>query len=121
MSASAQTWLDMLAWTKALFETTKATVDVVAIFQKYRNDPETQREAQRVSAVFSTFSEEEVQSLSKRMANCQTQFAVEGNADQRLSCICSVLDTAKTANGGRLPLIDDWQKIHNQLCSKHHK
>ena len=39
--ASSKTWLDLLAWTKALFEATKATVDVVALYKKYSSDPET--------------------------------------------------------------------------------
>jgi hypothetical protein len=118
--ASSKTWLDLLAWTKALFEATKATVDVVALYKKYSSDPETLNEAQRVSIQFSTFSEEEVTALSTRMSKCQTQFAVEGDPDQRVRCICSVLNTAKKANGDILPNIDDWKNIHSQLkCAKH--
>ena len=44
--ASAQILLDVLAWTKALFEATKASVDLVATYTKYRNDRATIREAQ---------------------------------------------------------------------------
>lgn len=120
MPASVQTWIDLLAWTKALFEATKATVDVAAVYRKYRSDSETEREAQRVSIQFSTFSEEEIKALSTRMSKCQTQFAVEGDADQRLRCLCSVLGTAKKANGDVLPLIDDWKNIYALLkCAKH--
>jgi hypothetical protein len=52
--ASAQILLDVLAWTKALFEATKASVDLVATYTKYRNDRATIREAERVSIDFSS-------------------------------------------------------------------
>ena len=59
-------WLDVLSWVKTLFDLTKSTVDLVDLertHQKYRRDPETIREAQRVSVEFQTFSEAEVESL----------------------------------------------------------
>ena len=113
--ASPETWLQLLAWTKALFEVTKATIDLTATYEKYRKDPETQREAARVSIAFSTYDEEEVDALGKRMSNCRTRFIEEGSGRQRAGCICSVLNDAKDGNGGTLPLIDDWQNIYARL------
>jgi len=116
--ATAETWIELLAWTKALFEATKATIDLTTTVQKYRDDPETKREAVRVSFAFSTFSEEEVDALAKRMSSCRSRFIEEGSGPQRVGCICSVLNDAKEGNGGTLPLVDDWQNIYAQLsCS----
>jgi hypothetical protein len=117
--ASPQTWLDLLAWTKALFEATKASIDLGATVLKYRSDPETIRESQRVSVAFSTFSEEEVQSLLNRMKGCQDRFIAQGGGLDRARCMCSVLQQAKDGNGGTLPHIDDWQNIYAQMnCGK---
>jgi hypothetical protein len=113
--ASAQTWLELLAWTKALFDTTKASIDLTTAYLKYRHDPETIQESQRVSVAFSTYSEEEVKSLLNRMKGCQDRFVAQGGGLDRARCICSVLQEAKDGNGGVLPLIDDWQNIYAQL------
>ena len=113
--ASPETWLQLLAWTKALFEATKATIDLAATYEKYRNDPATKAEAARASLAFSTFSDEEVDALANRMANCRTRFIKEGSGSQRVECMCSVLNDAKEGNGGTLPKVDDWQNIYAQL------
>ena len=113
--ASAQTWLEVLAWTKALFEATKASIDLVATYRKYKVDPETIREAARVSAVFSTYSEEEVKALESRLQGCRDRFVAQGGGAERAGCICSVLSEAAAGNGGTLPEIDDWHSIFAQL------
>jgi hypothetical protein len=113
--ASSESWLDVLAWTKTLFEATKASIDLFATYTKYRNDRETIQEAGRVSIVFSTYTEEEVQSLGERLKGCRDRFIAQGGGAERAQCICSVLNEAATGNGGRLPEIDDWMNIYSQL------
>jgi len=113
--ASAQTWLELLAWTKALFESTKAGIDLTTTYLKYRSDPATILESQRVSVAYSTYSEDEVDSLADRMKGCRNRFVAQGGGSDRVRCICSVLQEAKDGNGGTLPLIDDWHNIYAQL------
>lgn len=114
-------WLEILSWVKTLFDLTKSTVDLVDLertHEKYRRDPETIREAQRVSVQFQTFSDAEVKSLLSRIEGCRDRFISQGGGTDRARCICSVLNEAREGNGGELPLIDDWQKIYAQLsCS----
>src|SRR4029077_10137736 len=110
------TWLDILAWVKTLFELTKSSVDLIGIeetFRKKRVDPETIREAQRLSTQFQTFSEAEVQSLLRRIEGCRDRFISQGGGADRAQCICSVLNEAREGNGGKLPLIDDWRNIYD--------
>ena len=113
--ASAQLWLELLAVSKAVFESTKAVIDFAATVQKYRRDPATIREAQRVSAQFSTYSDAEIDSLTKRMEACRMRFIDEGSGPQRAACMCSVLTDAMYGNGGQLPAIDDWHNMYGQL------
>jgi hypothetical protein len=117
--ASAQTWLEVLAWTKALFEATTKGIDLYGAYRKYTRDRETLAEASRVSVVFSTFSEAEVAALLERLEGCRDRFVEQGGGAERTRCICSILNEARRANGGTLPLIDDWQRIYSTLnCKK---
>jgi hypothetical protein len=113
--ASPGTWLEVLAWVKTLFEATKATIDLRETYEHYRHDRETIRESERVSVVFSTFSEEEVRALVERVQGCRDRFILQGGGAERAKCICSVLNEAKAGNGGDLPFIDDWENIYRQL------
>jgi len=72
-----------------------------------------------VSAVFSTYSEEEVKALADLLKGCRDRFIAQGGGAERARCICSVLNEAMVGNGGKLPQIDDWQKFYRELnCSK---
>jgi hypothetical protein len=118
--ASPQVWLEVISWVKTLFEATKATIDLRATYEKYRKDEATLREAERVSVQFSTYSDNEVDSLLRRLKGCQERFTLQGGGAERVQCICSVLHEAMEGNGGTLPIIDDWQNIYHQLkCSRH--
>lgn len=118
--ASPQTWLEILAWLKTLFETTKATIDLTTTYQKYRQDRETIQESQRVSVAFaSTYSDTEVDALLKRIEACRDRFIAEGSGKNRNACLCSVFQDAIDGNGGTLPLIDDWEKMYRTLgCAR---
>lgn len=119
---SPATWLEILAWTKTLFEATKASIDLASTYRKYSNDPETIIEAQRVSVTFSTYSDQEVEALGERIKGCRDRFIAQGGGADRAQCICSVLNQALEGNGGTLPLIDDWQNIYNTLqCQRYRR
>jgi hypothetical protein len=117
--ASPEIWLEVLAWTKTLFEATTATIDLAATYRKHRQERDTIQEAARVSVVFSTYTEGEVQALSTRLQGCRDRFIKQGSGADRANCICSVLNEAAAGNGGTLPLIDDWQNIYSTLrCAR---
>jgi len=113
--ASAQQWLEVIAWVKTLFEATKATIDLRGTYEKYRLDHATIRESQRVAAAFTTYSDAEVESLLHRLKGCRDRFIDQGGGKERAQCICSVLQEAEDGNGGTLPDIDDWDNIYKAL------
>jgi hypothetical protein len=117
--ASPETWLEVLAWVKTLFEATKATIDLRQTYEHYRRDRETISESERVSVQFSSYSDDEVRALGGRVKGCRDRFIAQGSGADRAKCICSVLNEAKIGNGGTLPLIDDWENIYRTLnCAR---
>ena len=113
--ASFQVWLEVLSWIKALFDAIKSGADLQSAFQRHRMERATIAEAQRVSRTFSTFSQQEVEAILKRLQSCRDRFISEGSGTARRKCLCSVFKDVVDANGGRLPLIDDWENIVRQL------
>jgi hypothetical protein len=115
--ATSDNWLLALSTVKAVFESVKSGMDFATALKKYHDDPATIRESQRVSRIFSTFSDDEVASITRRLEECRTRFTAEGSGKQRATCFCSVLRDVKDANGG-IPLIDDWPNMFRQLCGR---
>ncbi|SRR6266550_387333 len=117
--ASFHIWLEVLSWTKALFEATVLGADLRKAYEQHRQEKATIGEAKRVSHTFSTYSEEEVEALLNRLKQCRDRFIQEGSGPNRAKCLCSVFADAMVGNGGKLPLIDDWGRFYKQLnCSK---
>jgi len=117
--ASPELWLEVISWVKTLFEATKAAIDLRTTYENHRRDHATIEESKRVAAAFTTYTEEEVQSLLRRLEGCRKRFISEGGGKERAQCICSVLREAAIGNGGTLPDIDDWQSIFDQLhCTR---
>jgi hypothetical protein len=101
---------------KAGFDTATTGIGFLQAFRRHKEEPETVLESERVSRVFSTYSEGEIRSASHRIEQCRKRFEREGDGVQRIRCICSVLNDFRTGNGGVLPEIDDWEKYWHQLC-----
>jgi hypothetical protein len=116
--ASPQTWLEVLAWTKAIFEGITSSANLYDTFSKYSKDKDTISEASRVSVAYSTFSEEEVIAILQRLKGCRDRFIEQGAGQDRARCVCSVLNEVISANGGALPVIDDWENIYATLKCK---
>ena len=116
--ASPDTWLEALATAKAVFESVKSGIDFLTALRKYRQDRATISESQRASTVFSTYSDAEISSITKRLSECRTRFAAEGDGKKRAECFCSVFRDVANGNGGEIPLIDDWQNMFRQLCAR---
>ena len=117
--ASFQTWLEVLSWTKALFEAIVLGADLRKSYEQHRQEKDTIAEADRVSHVFSTYSEDEVRAILKRLEDCRDRFIKEGSGPARQRCLCNVFKDVIAGNGGRLPQIDDWERFYRELnCSK---
>jgi hypothetical protein len=86
--ASFHLWLEVLSYTKALFEAITLGADVREQYQKHRNERATIAEAQRVSQEASTFSEDEVQAILDRLKACRDRFVKEGSG-LRESNVCA--------------------------------
>jgi len=113
--ASFHVWLEVLSYAKALFEAITLGADVRQQYQKHRNERDTIAEAERVSQLFSTFTEDEVQAILDRLKACRDRFIKEGSGPARKQCLCNVFKDVIEGNGGRLPRIDDWENMHRQL------
>ena len=113
--ASFHIWLEVLSYVKALFEAITLGADIREQFQRHRNERDTLEEADRVSRVFSTFSEQEVQSILDRLKACQDRFISEGDGAARKRCFCQVFKDVIDGNGGTLPRIDDWENTYQQM------
>jgi len=77
--ASAHIWLELLSYVKALFEAITLGADIREQYKKHRRERDTLVEANRVSDVFSTFSDQEVQAILERLKACQDRFTKEGD------------------------------------------
>ncbi len=113
--ASFHVWLEVLSYVKALFEAITLGADVREQYGKHRAEKDTIDEARRVSQVFSTYSEEEVEAILTRLEACMDRFVQEGSGAARKRCLCSVFHDVIDGNGGTLPRIDDWENIYRQL------
>lgn len=113
--ATPQTWLEVLAWTKALFDMITASENVYDAYERHKNERDTQQEARRVSTAFSTYSEQEINAMLDRLKGCRDRFIDQGGGRERAKCFCSVFKEIIEGNGGKLPLIDDWERMYATL------
>jgi hypothetical protein len=115
-------WLEALAGLKALYDLVQGGVDYVASLQRHRQEPDTIAEARRVSRVFSTYSDDEVEEIVRRINACRARFIEQGSGADRARCFCSILNEFRDGNGGTLPAIDDFQRMYGQLaCGQYRK
>jgi hypothetical protein len=113
--ANFELWIEILSLTKALFDAIKSGLDIAESYQRHKQEEDTIREAQRVSEMFTTYSEAELKDILRRLEDCRDRFIQQGSGQDRARCICSVLNEVMIGNGGQLPLIDDWGNIYRQL------
>lgn len=108
-------WLEALAGLKALYDLAEGAVDYTASLRRHREEAATIAEARRASETFSTFSDREIQELIRRIESCRDRFISQGSGHDRARCLCSILHEIKAGNGGRLPRIDDWERMYSVL------
>jgi len=98
--ASVHIWLELLSYVKALFEAITLGADIREQYKKHRKERDTLVEANRVSDVFLTFSDQEVQAILERLKACQARFTKEGDGAARRRCFCQVFKDVVDGNGG---------------------
>jgi len=113
--ATPLNWIEALAGFKALYDLVKFGADYTKSLIAHRKEPATIREAQRVSAAYSTYSDREVEEIIKKIEGCRDRFISQGSGKDRARCLCSIFDEIKGGNGGTLPNIDAWRDMYDQL------
>lgn len=114
--ASYDAWLEVFSWIKAISDAATFSADILKAYEKHREERATRGEARRASQALSTYSEAEVEAITKRLKACRDRFIAEGSGAQRARCLCSVFDDLMEGNGGVLPPFDDWERIYRQVC-----
>ena len=115
MAFTLEQWANLAAIVSAM-------VDVLTIgkesFQRYLNlrmeDPALPELAVVLDAADSTFSDQELDAIKRRIEACRDRFVREGSGEQRKECLCSVLKDVKDGNGGDIP-VPDWADAYRQL------
>jgi hypothetical protein len=113
--ASIFLWLEALAGLHALYDVVRFGADYATSLVRHRNEPGIRREAEIAASRLSTYSDEEVEELLKRIQGCRDRFIKQGGGKDRARCLCSILDEIKDGNGGTLPDIDSWVDMYKQL------
>jgi hypothetical protein len=113
--AGALLWLEALAGLKALYDLASGVPDYLASYRRHIEDKETIAESRRASEKFSTFSDDEIRDLSRRIEGCRERFIAQGSGRDRANCLCSIFKEIIDGNGGELPKIDAWDRMYEQL------
>ena len=113
--ASVLVWLEAIAGIHALYDAITTGVDYAMAFERRRRDPQMLAEAERAQIQFSTYSDEEIKEISRRIEGCRKRFIEQGSGKDRSRCLCSVLNEIRDGNGGALPPIDNWPDMYDQL------
>ena len=108
-------WLEALAGFKALYDLVKSGADYAKSYQMHRQESATIAESQRVSEAYSTYSDREIQELIRKVEGCRDRFIKQGSGADRARCLCSIFNEIRDGNGGKLPAIDDWRRMYNEL------
>jgi hypothetical protein len=108
-------WLEALAGLKALYDLAEGAVDYAASVRRHREEAATISEAKRVSEVYSTYSDREVEELLRKIEGCRDRFISQGSGHDRARCLCRILNEIREGNGGIMPHIDDWGRMYAVL------
>jgi hypothetical protein len=108
-------WLEALAGLKALFDLTEGAGDYFSRYTAHKREQATVREARRAAQTLSTYSDDEVWAIIRRIEGCRDRFIEQGSGRERSRCICSVLNEIAEGNGGIVPIIDHWREMYDQL------
>jgi ABC-type Na+ transport system ATPase subunit NatA len=116
MPATPDSWLNLLATAKAVFDVATSGLDFLTSYKKHREEEDTIHEAQRASVTFSTYSDAEIRAIAARLKGCQDKFVLQGKGEERRKCYCKEFKEVIEGNGGRMPSIDAWERMYDQMC-----
>jgi hypothetical protein len=108
-------WLEALAGLKALFDLLEGAPDYYERLRAHMRESDTISESKRVSETFSTYSDDEVRAILRRIEGCRNRFIAQGGGADRSQCLCSIFNELRAGNGGTLPMIDDWARMYQLL------
>jgi hypothetical protein len=112
--ADLELWLHVVASIGTIYEIIQYGADYTEAFARRLREPGTKAQAARLAATFSTYSDDEVKELSRRVEQCRQRFIAEGSGKDRARCLCNVLRDVKDGNGGTIPL-PEWEEMYRQL------
>lgn len=112
--ADFELWLHVVASMGAVYEIIRYGTEYGTALARRLRAPETAAQAERLAATFSTYSDDEVRELQRRIDQCRRRFIEEGAGKDRVRCICNVLRDVKDGNGGDIPL-PEWDDMYRQL------
>src|SRR5437868_2316511 len=101
--ASSQNWLRLLAALKACHDLALSGVGFEKALLQHLNEADTQAEARRVSKLFTSYSDAEIEAILARINACKERFIREGFGMNRKSCLCSIFEDVKDGDGGKMP------------------
>ena len=108
-------WLEALAGLKALYDLASGVPDYLVSYNRHKEDQATIAESRRASETFSSFSDAEIEDLIRRIEGCRERFITQGSGRDRTRCLCGIFKEIMDGNGGRLPKIDAWERMNEQL------
>ena len=111
---SVTDWHEILAGIRALYDLVKFDSDYQTSFLKYRSEIKVYREAQRVAGIFHS-SRNEIDALVSDIGACRHRLESQGSGNDRSRCLCRILSSIKEGNGGSIPPIDEWERMHAEL------
>ena len=69
--ASPQMWLEVISWVKALVDVSSLSSEAYSAYRRHRAEPDTRLAAEMASAKYSTFSDQELAAIAKRLRSVQ--------------------------------------------------
>jgi hypothetical protein len=115
MAFDLKEWADIAAIISAMTDVFTTGLETFQYFYEARRSaPDATRRGEILRNAFSTYSDDEIKSIERRLKACRDRFINEGDGPQRRRCFCSVLGDVKDGNGGSIP-IPDWDSIYKTL------
>jgi len=112
-------WAAIAAIVSAMCDVINTGKDIFQeFFDRRIAAPDSMERAARLQQALSTYSDDEIKAINKRLQACRDRFVREGSGPQRRDCLCSVLQDVKDGNGGTIPF-PDWEQAYNTLGCAH--
>ncbi len=112
--ADIELWLHVVAGIGAIYDIIRLGAEHGPALARRLSSADTRRDADQLAVKFSTYSDEELNELLRRIEQCRRRFMAEGSGSDRARCLCHVLRDIRDGNGGTMPL-QDWDDMYHRL------